>query len=272
MKTTVQVEGKSYEVDIPGVVAEADVAAKYMPKEVVEQIVKDRLTQFAQGRVKVDELDAAAIQTLAEKRGLKLAGSGTPTDDIAKQLTQAKGDWAKQELEPVLAREQASKAEVQTLRRGQLTAAIRAAGARFFKDVLLTPPVPGASTPLETMLEPIHGFNETTKTWHVKSVDGFAISSDMPKYGMYKTPEEAVAELAKNPAYKDFLRVETQSGPGVQGGGSGAGGGDGRIMLTPAQAQNTTIYNEALKKVGGDHSRIVVSDPKMNAYVASLGQ
>src|SRR5437879_7022097 len=121
MKTTVQVEGKSIEVDIPGVVAEADVTAKYMPKEVVEQIVRDRLSQFAQGRVKVDELDAAAITALAEKKGLKLAGSGTPTDDIAKQLTQARADWSKLELEPVLAREQASKADVQSLRRGQLT-------------------------------------------------------------------------------------------------------------------------------------------------------
>lgn len=258
MKTTVQVEGKSYEVDIPGVVAEADVAAKYMPKEVVERIVQDRLTQFAQGRVKVDELDAAAIQSLAEKRGLKLASSGAPNDDIAKQLTQARADWTKQELEPVLAREQASKADVQTLRRGQLTAAIKAAGARFFKDVLLTPPMAGASTPLETMLEPIHAFNEQTKTWHVKSAEGFAISGDPQKYGVYKTPEESVAELAKNPAYKDFLRVEMQSGPGANNGGGSDGAGT--VVMTSAQAGNKQLYDAALAKVGNDPTRIRVAD------------
>ena len=259
MKTTVQVEGKSVEVDIPGVVAEADVAAKYMPKEVVEQIVKDRLSQFAKGHVKPDELDAAAIQALAEKKGLKLASAGTQGDDITKQITQAKNEWAKQELEPVIAREQASKAEVQALRRGQLSAAIRVAGARVFKDVLLTPPVAGASSPLETMLEPIHGFNEQTRSWHVKAAEGFAISSDPQKYGVYKTPEEAVAELAKNPAYRDFLRVETQGGPGLAGGGSGSGA----VVLTSEQAGNAQMYAAALAKVGGDHTKIRVADAQV---------
>jgi hypothetical protein len=266
VKTTVQIEGKSVEVDIPGVVPEADVAAKYMPKEVVEQIVKDRLSQFAKGHVKIDELDAIAIQQIAEKKGLKLATS--TNDDIGKQITQAKTQWSETELKPVIEREQAARAEVDTLRRGQLRSAIRAAGARFFKDVMLTPPVAGAASPLETMLEPAHGFNETTKTWHVKGTDGFAISSDPSKYGVYKTPEEAVAELAKNPAYKDFLRVETQSGP-VLGGGS-SGGGEGRLTVTPAQASDAAFMAEALKKVGGDYSRIVIADPKMQALAGTF--
>jgi len=258
VKTTVQVEGKTIEVDIPGVVAEADVAAKYMPKEVVEQIVKDRLTQFARGHVKVEGLDEASKRKLAtETLGLKLAGEGGTEGDIGKQITQAKTQWAKEELEPVLAREQAHKGEVEKLRRDQLRAAIRAAGARVFKDVLLTPPVAGASSPLETMLEPAHGFNETTRTWHVKSAEGFAISSDPSKYGVYKTPEEAVAELAKNPAYKDFLRVESQGGPNL---GGGFGGGAAVVVLTSEQAGNKQTYDAALAKVGNDPTRIRVAD------------
>jgi len=251
-------DGKTIEVEVTGVVAEADIAAKYIPKESVTQIVQDRLTQFARGHVKIEGLDEAGKRKLAiETLGLKLAGDGEATSDIGKQITQAKSQWAKEELEPVLARETAAKGEVETLRRSQLKAAIRAAGARFFKDVLLTPPVAGASSPLETMLEPAHGFNESTRSWHVKGADGFAISSDPQKYGVYKTPEEAVAELAKNPAYKDFLRVETQDGPGLQGGGTG---GEGRIVLTREQAGNAVVYADALKKVGGDHARLVVNE------------
>lgn len=271
MKTQITLDGKAVEVDVPGVVSEADVASKYMPKEVVEQIIQDRLTQFAKNHVKTDSLDVAAITALAEKKGLKLATSGTQSDDLAKQITQVKGEWTKQELEPVLAREQAFKGEVDTLRRDRLTDAIRAAAARHFKDVLLTPPVPGAKPPIVTMLEPQFGFNEQTRTWHVKSAEGFAISSEPQKYGVYKTPEEAVAEMAKNPAYKDFVRVETQAGPGLASGGA-VSGGDGRVVLTPAQASDYGVYAEALKRVGGDASRIVVNDPKMHAYMAGLSQ
>lgn len=271
MKTQLTLDGKTVEVDVPGVVAEADVAANYMPKTVVEQIVKDRLAQFAKGHVKADELDTAAITALAEKKGLKIATSGTQGDDLSKQIAHVKGEWAKQELEPVLAREQGYKTEVDTLRRDQLTAAIKAAAARHFKDVLLNPPVAGAKPPIVTMLEPQFGFNEQTRSWHVKAGEGFAISSEPQKYGVYKTADEAVAEMAKNPAYKDFVRVETQAGPGMQGGGTGTGG-DGRVVLTPAQANDASVYADALKRVGGDHSRIVVNDPKMHAYVASLSQ
>jgi hypothetical protein len=248
--------GDKIEVDFPGVVAEADV----MPKSVVEQIVKDRLSQFAKGHVKPDELDAAAIQALAEKKGLKLAGSGTQSDDIGKQITQAKQDWTKLELEPVLAREQAQKSEVATLRRDQLAAALRAAGARVFKDVLLNPPAAGAQPPIVTMLEAQFGFNEPSRTWHVKAADGFAISSDPQKYGVYKTPDEAIADLAKNPAYKDFLRVETQGGPGLSGGGSSGGA---VVVLTSEQAGHAPTYDAALAKVGGDHTKIRVADAQV---------
>lgn len=245
--------GEKIEVDVAGVVSEADV----MPKSVVEQIVKDRLAQFAKGHVKVDELDAPAIQALAEKKGLRIATAGTSTDEIGKQIQQAETTWTEQKLKPVLEREAAQQKEVAALRRDQLTAAIRSAAARFFKDALLNPPSQGAQPPIVAMIEPQFGFNDQTRTWHVKAGEGFAISAEPQKYGVYKTPEEAVAELAKNPAYKDFLRVETQEGPGVQGGGAG-GSAAGTVVLSPEQASDAGTYQAALKQVGGDYSKVVI--------------
>lgn len=245
--------GDKVEIDVPGVIAETDA----MPKSVVEQIVKDRLAQFAKGHVKVDELDAAAIQTLAEKKGLRIATAGTSTDEIGKQIQQAEATWQEQKLKPVLERAGVQEKEIVALRRDQLTAAIRTAAARVFKDALLNPPIAGAQPPIVAMLESQFGFNEQTRTWHVRAGEGFAISAEPQKYGVYKTPEEAVAEVAKNPAYKDLLRVETQEGPGVQGGGAGAGGA-GVVVLSREQAQHGPTYQAALMQVGGDYSKVVV--------------
>lgn len=262
MKTTVQVEGKSVEVDIPGVVPEADVAAKYMPKDVVEQIVKDRLAQFAKGHIKVDDLDDAGKKALAERLGWKLEevdADGEPK--IGKQLEQAKGEWTERELKPLQEQVKTHRGEVETLRSGKLADSIVAVAAKAgVKTPLLTPLVAGEDPPIVAMLQRAFGFDEKSKRWFVKSADGFAFSADPAKNGPYKSVDEFVTDWAKLPANKDFIGVTTQGGPGIGTGGGAGGGGAEVIVLTREQAENHALWNETLKKVGGDPTRIKVAD------------
>src|ERR1043166_7765322 len=133
MKTTASVQGKSVEVEIPGVIAESEVSSKYMPKEVVEQIVKDRLAQFAKGHVKIDGLDEAQKLALVKQLGIEVmeVEDGAPAKgNIGKQLEEAKGTWRSQELTPVQEEAKRYRAEVETLRHGKLTDAIIAAAAK----------------------------------------------------------------------------------------------------------------------------------------------
>lgn len=70
-----------------------------------------------------------------------------------------------------------------------------------------------------------------------------------------ESPEKFFAERFK--AKKPWF----YKGSGASGGGAqqqAASGGGGTITLTRDQAGDQAVYNEALKKVGGDHSKIKV--------------
>lgn len=249
MKTTVQIPanakpGESIEIDIPGALSEADA----MPKAVVEQIVKDRLTQFAKGHVKVDDLDEAAITALVEKKGFKLAGK-SQDGDVGKQVEQAKKEWAERELKPVLEQVAANKTEVETLRRSQLTSEIVASAA---KAGVLPAVLAGENPAILALVQQKSpfAFDEKTRRWYVQGPNGPAFSSNPTEQKPYKSPDEAVMEWVKDPANKPFVGMTTQQGPGLQSGGMGHAGAG---FISSADARNPVKYRlakEAAAKAG----------------------
>jgi hypothetical protein len=265
VKTTVQVEGKSVEIEIPGVIPETEISTKYMPKDVVEQIVKDRLAQFAKGHVKIDGLDEAGKLALVKSLGIEVVEvdeDGTPAKgSLGKQLEAVKNEWVQKELTPVAEEAKRYKAEVESLRQAKLSDAIIAAGA---KAGVLPALLSGPRPPIAALVgSEAFAFDEKSRSWYVKGENGFAISSSPTEGQPYKTADEYVAEWAKRPENKPFVGITTQGGANLGGGSASAG--DGRVVLTKEQASDGAVWAEALKKVGGDASRIVVNDSKMRA-------
>jgi hypothetical protein len=247
-------DGKTVEVEVNGVVAEADLSTKYVPKEAVQTIVQDRLTQFAQGHVKLDDI---STKPELKERVLSLLGIKSQSgdgSDVGKQLEGAKKQWTETELKPVIEREQAAKTEIESLRRDRLTDSIVAAAARAgVKGTLLNPPFPGSKPPIVAMLEQGFGFEDKTRQWYAKGAAAdqpFAFSAKPTGSQPYKAVEEAVLDWARKPENKEFIGVTTQSGPGL-GGGSVNTGGVGFISTADARdPRKYRIAKEAAQKAG----------------------
>lgn len=250
--------GDTIEFDVPGVVAEADV----MPKTVVEQIVQDRLAQFAKGHVKVSGLDEAGKLALAKQLGIKVAEvdeDGKPSGNIGKQLEAAQAEWRTRELTPALETAKRYEGEVQSLRQAKLTDAIIAAAA---KAGVLPPLLSGERPPIAALVgTDSFAFDEKTRQWFVKSADGFAISSQPTANQPWRTVDEHVVEWTKKPENKPFVGVVTQGGSNLGGGSAGAST-EGVITLTAEQGSDFGTYQAALKQVGGDNSRVKVAARK----------
>jgi hypothetical protein len=222
MKHTVTHEGKTFEVDIPGVIAEADVAARYIPKDVVEGIVQGRLEQFGRGHVKVDGLDEAGKKALAVKLGLKLAGDGEG-GDLGTKLESAKANWVATDLKPVLAQLEGLKGEIEGSRKERLYDAIVTAAAKagVLDSVLDTG---GGKAAIVAMHELRFVFDEKTRKWYVKGEDGNPAYSTTPtKDKPFKDPAEFIGEWVKLPTSKPFVGTTTQAGPDLGRGGRSTG-------------------------------------------------
>jgi hypothetical protein len=70
-----------------------------------------------------------------------------------------------------------------------------------------------------------------------------------------KTPEQWFADVFKQRKPK-FFKGADASGTGARGGGSV---GEGVVVLSPEQGSDHQQYQAALKRVGGDHSKIKVT-------------
>lgn len=225
MKTTVQVEGKSIEVDIPGVVAEADVAAKYMPKDVFEAELARRGTSIAekQGYVNPKALDAAGKKALLEALGVKADG-GAAEGELGKQIERAKATWSETELRPVIEREAALKSEIEGARKERLYDAIITAAAKAGVLPALLESAGGSKAAIVAMHEHRFGFDEKSRQWYQRGADGsLAFASQPTADRPYKTVDEAIVDWAKLPTSKPFVGLLMQQGPGLQGGGRAAG-------------------------------------------------
>jgi hypothetical protein len=262
MKTSVQIPanakpGDTVEIEVPGVVAEADLSSKYTPNEAITRIVQDRLTQFGRGHVKLEDITAKpeVKQQVMDLLGIKAQGGDG--SDVGKQLEGARRQWDETVLKPVAEQAQISKTEIESLRRDRLTDSIVAAGAQAgVMATLLNPPFPGAKPPLVAMLEQGFAFEEKTRQWYARGANAdqpYAFAAQPSGAQPYKAVEEAVRDWAKKPENKQFVGITTQSGPGANtGGGSSIGGG---VLISHADAKNPQKWaraREEARKQGVD--------------------
>lgn len=265
MKTSVQIPanakpGETVEVDVPGVVAEADLSTKYTPNEAITRIVQDRLAQFGRGHVSLADIAAKpeVKQQVLDLLGIKAGGA---EGDIGKQLEGAKRTWAETELKPVAEQLQTSKAEVDTLRRDRLTDSIVAAAARAgVKATLLNPPFAGAKAPIVAMLEQGFGLHEQTRQWYARGASAeqpFAFAAQPSGAQPYKTVDEAVSDWAKKPENKEFIGIVTQGGPGLGGGGGSHGAG---AFISHADAKNPQKWQRVREEARKQGVEVQYSD------------
>lgn len=222
MKHTITHEGKTFEVDIPGAISEADVNTRYMPKDVFEAELARRGTSIAEkaGFVNPKSLDAAGKKALLEALGVKSEGGSG--DELGKQLERAKATWAETELKPVIEREGSLKAELEGARKERLYDAIVTAAAKAGVLQSLLEASGGSKAAIVAMHEHRYAFDEKTKGWYAKGANTdqpFAFATQPTAERPYKTVSEDIADWTRLPTSKPFMGASTQQGPGFNAGG-----------------------------------------------------
>lgn len=268
MKTSVQIPanakpGDTVEIDVAGVVPEADLASKYTPNEAVSRIVTDRLAQFGRGHVALADITAKpeVKQQVLDLLGIK--GTSGADGDIGKQLERHTAELREREVKPLNEQLTSSKTEIETLRRDRLTDLIVAAGARAgVVAPLLNPPFTGAKPPLVAMLEQGFGFDDKSRQWYARGANAdqpFAFAAQQTGGNPYKAVEEAVKDWSKKPENKQFIGITTQSGPGANTGG-GSSGGTGGVFISRADAKNTQKWQRAREEARKQGVEVQYSD------------
>lgn len=178
----------------------------------------------------------------AEEERLKAVG------DWDANQTRLRAEWASEHSKIVDPLQQ----EVTTLR-GDLFDAV---AVRDAHEAVALPTIKGNPKLLLPIIRPELGVEivDGKRVTIVKGEDG------KPRYhpttNKLVTVADRLLELRALPEYGGAFEGTGGSGGGALGGDAKAG--NGMITLTPDQASNATVYQAALKEVGGDYSRIAV--------------
>lgn len=216
-KTTVQVEGKDVEVEIP----DEALAEQFVPfgKHNSEMA---RLRNEAKGRKTADELlqDPAFKETAVAAWGLDKAKP--PTGD---ELVKARKAWEAEALPPLTEKLKKSEERISRLQQRQLEARIlEEAAARGVKKAWLQRDSANGRPRIVKLLDSEFGYSEEHDEFFQREGDGFAFAAS----GKYAKPYRTVAEFfdgwAADKANSEFLEDTRQRGPGLQQPGNGGGG------------------------------------------------
>lgn len=258
MKIKVKLEnGDEVEVERPtGLLDEAEVREKFMPKATFESELKTRVDSIIANKGLVDP------ETLMDSEDFKVKFMEHHEISSNKTADQYKADLANEA-------EKLRRKEVTPLKEALETANKRIVvkNQRELSSILLTAAAGRVKTPLlkgtatsrpafVAMVGDNFGFSDEHDTWFVKNSDG---SFAFPKKGdsPYKTPEEFVEEWLEDEANADFLAEERQHLPGIKPGGTPKGG---RVTISRADAEDTAKYREAraqAQEAGQDVPEIV---------------
>lgn len=258
-------DGKETEVAVPMSAIMDAVKDTHVPKDRIESDINRRVQGIVknQGLRKPEELldDETFVAQVLEKHGGKPKGGD---DEASKQLkdalAKARKDFEDKELGPVKARLQEKEDREQALLVRDLERQIlQAAADSGVLRSLLKAPARGKPAPIVSMLEDTFAYDAETGEFYVADGDSFVLSTSADKSTTYKGVDEYVKEWASQKENADFLQPG-QRGPGMGGQGDRGGprGGTGSVVLTPEEAGNYATYQDALKRVGGDHSKIIV--------------
>jgi hypothetical protein len=211
-KFKVQHGGAEIEVELEGVMTEAEVAEQYVAKAVHNSELA-KLRKKSQGLKTPDELleddefKTRAIETWGVKPGKSAA-----------DVEAARKEWDAKVLKPVTDELGKAKGAIDGLRRGSLHARLIAAAQGQVAPQFLKPPTRGAVAPFVAMLEPAFALEPETQDFYVRDGERFAYAAK-PADGApvpYKTPEEHVAEWIGNKDNAAFLIDQKQRGPNLQ--------------------------------------------------------
>lgn len=259
-------DGKATEVAVPASAVLDAVKDTHVPKDRIEADLNRRVQSVLKngGYRKQEELldDEEFAGKIAEKHGFT-KGAATNDGDAAKQLkdavARALADVDTKTVKPLTEKLAAKeKRENELLVRDRERQILQAAADAGIKKAMMKALAKGRAAPIVAMLEDTFEYDQESGEYYVSKGDGeFVLSTSKDADQTYQTISEFVAGWAADPANADFVDPTGQKGAGVSGGGKGARGAVGEIVLTHDEAQNGG-YEAALKKVGGDHTKVRV--------------
>lgn len=237
----------------------------HVPKDRVSADIDRRVRSIIenQGLKKADELlaDDAFVQRVAEQHGLVKKGSEANSasaeaaaqqirDALARQRAEIEQREIKPRDEKLTLAEQREERRLSRQLDRDLNIALRDAGV---KKALL-PAVVG-------MLRDRFGYDDEADDFFVEDPKtGDPMISSGSGKNTYKDINEFVQEFVEQSENAEYLDRQTQGGPGVSG-SRRPGGEAGTVTLTAEQASDASVYNQALQKVGGDHSKVKILRP-----------
>lgn len=257
---TTQVDGKDVKITLPDDAVFNAVRETHLPKDAVAKDLDKRAQAIVknQGLRKPEELldDEAFVAQVLEKHGKK---TGTDDEAASRQLKDAlarqRQEFEAKELNPLKQSLTAQTDRERKLLIRDLERQILQAAAPYVREGLLKSPGKGRPAPIVTLLEDAFAYDEDSNEFFVADGDNFVISGS--GVSTYKTVEEFVQEWVADKANTDWVRPG-QAGSDARGGASSTRVA-GDVVLSQEEASNARVYAEALKRVGGDHSKIRVA-------------
>lgn len=239
----VQHEGNEIEVPLPeGYVHESEIGDKYVKRDTVnsQYVLKTEMERRFKEWIPKDKAleDPDIVSSIVSKH--KPTGKAGDVD-----LEAAKAEWKRAELEPL---KTFSDRLLNQVRSATLKEAAQKAG---FGDQHVTSPVPGIPSYVETAFTGAFEYDAELGYFVAKDAAGNRMAAQEPTTARpYAGPEEFFKQLAKQDAWKPYLKPpEKNNGSGYTGGATVQGSAKGKRL-----ADMTNEEKMAYIKETGDYS------------------
>jgi len=253
MKIKTNINGQPTEIEVAD---EEIVAAGFQPTANFEKELGRRAISIAkkQGLMTADELkaqlldDETFVQSVLDSKGIKPGqqDAGETATAIQDAVKRNRQEWESRELAPTRAKLEEFETREQSLLVKDLHRQIIQAAAQLgIKKALLKSPTRGSAPPIVSMLETAFGFDTDTGEFYVLDGEGFAFSDKPSKDNPYKTVEEFVEQWTQDKENSEFLDVQSQGGPRLQGTLSGGRAGAGAVHISRADSRNLRLLQAA---------------------------
>lgn len=220
--------------------ADEQFAQKFAPR--ANRLKRNYRTELLADPEFVKEALAAQDVDLDALKAAAAAGGEVDADKLAAM----RQGWEAESLAPVTQKLDALNTQLDTLRAGNLKAAIVEAARRVgVKEEFLRAPTKGADPMIVAAFSGKFAFDEDSQRWLERDGDDFQFSANPEKYGSpHRGVEEAFDLFAKDKdAAALYLTDKRQTGPGFDGTPHRAGSAD--VTLTESQALNAQVFEEA---------------------------
>lgn len=256
IQTEVEVEGQAHEIELDtedlGVIPEDEVRDSYVPREVMEDTIQQRIARATRGRFTIDDLDEdddvlARIADRYSDRVKDALGIDDDANDV--DVDKLRESIRSSEVSPLKEQLETLESQVNSLRVERLKATV--AGVDAIREGL---------TPLiQRYYQDAAEWDPEYEDWFVVDDDGeFKTTSD-PQKGKapYMTIEEDLAEKHGSGEFDEWFKAQSRDGIGF---GSTRPGGRGQTTLddfkamsdterTKVAQQNPALYREFMDAI-----------------------